>query len=209
MKKIIYHILVILSIFTFNNCSDEVEGTKDINYISFEGTAIDMVVNKNSTVDREIKVYTTQFSSSVRTFNIVVDTLTTADPASYDVPASGTIPANSNVGSFTVNISDVNISSNGEELILKFESQNDLFTGDDLTINMIRFCPLVIDDFLGDFIITEAGYGDYSTTITLDASVPNRIWITNFWDWTNDLAYYDFDPETGTVTMPISSNYYG
>jgi hypothetical protein len=36
----------------------------------------------------------------------------------------------------------------------------------------------------------------------LDSTVPNRIWITNFWDWALDLAYYDFDPTNGTVTMP-------
>lgn len=203
MKKITYLILLFLSVFAFTNCSDDIGGTEDINYVSFEGSSISMVVNKNSSADRVVKVYATQITGADRVFTIKALTdLSTADPAAYSIPSSVTIPANTNVGEFTVTISDVNIAANGVKLILGFESQNDLLTGANMTVNMMRFCPLVIEDFLGDYVITEKGYGDYATTITLDPDVANRIWITNFWDWTNDLAYYDFDPENGTVTMP-------
>lgn len=195
--------MLILSLFAFNNCSDEIEGgTKDINYVSFEGSSANMIVEKNSTANREIKIYTTQFSGSDRVFNIKVNAASTADPASYDVPTSVTVPADSNVGAFTVGISDVNIGDTGKKLVLGFESQEGLFTGSNITINMQRLCTLNINDFLGNYIITEAGYGAYATTITKDPTVSNRIWVTNFWDWTNDLAYYDFDPVKGTVTMP-------
>ncbi len=203
MKKLTY-ILVLLTIGAFlNSCSDEPEFTKNLNFASFEFSPVNVVMEKNSTVDRTVKVYTTQVTNSDRTFTIqVLSDLTTADPGSYTVPASVTVPANSNVGEFTVSMSDVNIPATGVELVLGLESEEVLYTGSDLTINMQLLCPFAIEDFVGDFIITEAGYGDYATTITLDPDVPNRIWITNFWDYTDDLAYFDFDPDNGTITMP-------
>jgi hypothetical protein len=203
MKKLTY-ILVLLTIGAFlNSCSDEPEFTKNLNIVSFEFSPVNMVVEKNSTTDRTAKVYTTQVTTTDRTYTIqVLSDLSTADPGSYTIPASVTVPANSNVGEFTITISDVNIPATGVKLVLGLESDETLVTKNNLTINMQRFCPFVIDNFVGDFIITEAGYGDYPTSITLDPDVPNRIWITNFWDWTNDLAYFDFDPNNGTVTMP-------
>ena len=201
MKKTYFLLMIAMSLLVFNSCSEDVEGTKDINFVSFESN-FSLVVNKNSTANTEVEIYTTQFSGSDRIFDISVDESSSADPASYTIPLSITIPANTNVGTFNVSISDTNISTTGETLVLNFEAVEGVLTGEQLTINMARYCPLEINDFLGSFIITEKGYGDYGTTITLDATVPNRISVSNFWDWTNDLAYYDFNPETGVVTMP-------
>jgi len=203
MKKLSYLAIIIFSLVVFTQCEDDIKGTEDIDYVSFEGASVEVTVNKGSTADREIKIYTTQLSGSDRAFSIsAVTGSTTADPASYNIPASVTVPASSNEGTFTVRISDINISAGGEKLVIRLSSEGNLFAGSDITVNMKRFCPLVINDFIGDYIISEQGYGDYPTIITLDPDVENRIWITNFWDWTDDLAYYDFDPETGVVTMP-------
>mgnify|MGYP005840602539 CR=1 FL=1 len=203
MKNIINIFLLFLAVFAFNSCSEEIEGTEDLNFASFNENSFSITVNKNSTAEKEVKVYTTQIMGSDRTLAINVNTdLTSADKAAYSVPESVTIPANSNEGVFSVTILDENISSDGETLVISLVSEEGLYTGDNLNINVQRFCPLVIEDFLGDYIISEAGYGDYATTITLDESVENRIWVTNFWDWTNDLVYYDFDPGNGTIVMP-------
>jgi len=203
MKKITSTFLLIFSLLAFNNCTDEVTGTKDINYVSFQGTTFKMVVEKNSTASSDIKIYTTQKTGSDRVFNIkVITASTTAVAASYIVPATVTVPANTNVGTFSVGISDVSISASGVKLVLGFAAQEGLFTGSNITINMTRICTFNINDFVGKFNITEAGYGTYPTTITKDATVANRIWVSNFWDYTNDLAYYDFNPTNGTVTMP-------
>jgi len=202
MKKITC-LLLIISLLGINSCKESINETKDINYVSFQGTTTKITVEKNSTAKGEIKIYTTQISGSEKTFNIkVLTSLTTADPASFTVPATITVPANTNVGTFTVSISDVKISANGVNLVLGFESQNGLFTGSNITIKITRICTLNINDFVGDFIITEQGYGDYATTITKDATMANRIWVSNFWNYTDDLAYYDFDPTNGTVNMP-------
>ncbi len=191
-----------MSLFVFNSCDEDVESTKDLNYVTFESTSVPLVVNKNSTANTDVKIYTTQVSGSARIINISVDESSSADPASYTVPVSVTIPANTNVGMLNVIITDTNISSSGETLVLNFEASEGVYFGEQLTVNMSRYCALEINDFVGAFIISEEGYGDYGTTITLDPEVSNRIWVSNFWDWTNDLAYYDFNPEDGTVTMP-------
>jgi hypothetical protein len=202
MKKIVSIAMLFLMLFAFNNCSEDIAGTKDLNYVSLGDNPISIVVDKGSTTDKDISIYTTQITSSDRTFSIFVDDGTTADPATYDVPASVTVPANSNTGTFTVHIADVNLSSAGADLVIGIEASNGVFVGNNMTITILKYCAFDINDFIGDYMITEAGYGTYATTITLDANVANRIWITNFWDWTNDLAYYDFNPDNGSVTMP-------
>ena len=206
MKRITFFTILILSVFWFNSCKDQFTGTEFLNYASFEKNTAVVVLEKDGTEDLVIKVYTTIITDADRTINIV--TLlddSSADPAAYNVPSSVTIPANSNKGEFTISLSDVNISPDGETVAVKLVGDNDLFTGDKFTLNLQVFCPLNIDDFLGDYIITEAGYGDYATTITKDPVVANRIWITNFWDYTNELVYYDFNPATGKVTCPAQN----
>ena len=202
MKKIFSIAMLFLMLFTFNNCSDEIAGTKDLSYVSLGDNPISITVNKGSTADKDISIYTTQKTSSDRTFSIFVDAATTADPATYDVPASVTVPANSNSGTFTVHIVDENLSSAGADLVIGIEASPGVFIGNKMTISILKYCAFNINDFIGDYMITEKGYGTYATTITLDPDVPNRIWVTNFWDYTNDLAYYDFNPDNGSVTMP-------
>lgn len=132
-----------LSLFVFNSCGDEVDSTKDINYVSFESTAYTFGVELNGTSARDIKVYTTQVTGSDRTFNVNVDlTKSTADPASYTVPASVTIPANSNVGLLNVSISDLNIGEAGKKLVLVFEPADGLLYGAPITVNIKQVCPL-------------------------------------------------------------------
>jgi hypothetical protein len=167
MKKITFLLLMTMSLFVFNSCGDDVEGTQDINYVSFESTAYSFGVELNGTSARDIKVYTTQVTSSDRTFNVAVDlTKSTADPASYTVPASVTIPANSNVGLLTVSISDLNIGEAGKKLVLAFEPTDGLLTGSAITLNVKQVCPL------NEVILTINfdAYPDETSWELLDAS---------------------------------------
>lgn len=203
MKKIKYLFLITISILVFNSCADDHEDvTTNLNFVTFANNSLKLVVNKNESNNIDVTLFTTKVSGSDRTISIYTDLdLTSADPSSYTIPTSVTIPANTNAGIFNINVEDINISESGERIVVNFDTQDGLYMGDALTLDVALYCPLNINDFLGDYIITEAGYGDYGTTITLDPDVPNRIWVTNFWDWTNDLAYYDLKDD-GTVTMP-------
>lgn len=143
------------------------------------------------------------------TLNISVDPTSTAiEGTHFDLGATSvTIPANSSFGDFTVIGHAAAFTGGGQSanIVLALTTSGAIPVAPNFvtsTVKLQTVCPFDVNNFLGDYIINEAGYGDYNTTITLDPTVANRIWITNFWDWTTDLAYYDFDPATGIVTMP-------
>ncbi|MBU3821958.1 hypothetical protein KO566_07795 [Flavobacteriaceae bacterium XHP0103] len=140
MKKSIY----ILAIFTFilYGCTENNPDEISINYISFESTSYDFGVDIGGSNNNDIKVYTTTISSSERIFNInILTELSTADPNSFTVPNSVIVPANTNFGSFSVNISDTNISPNGETLTIAFTDTEGLLIGDPITLNIQQICP--------------------------------------------------------------------
>lgn len=139
MKKITFLLLISLSFFAFNGCDDDDE---IINYVSFETQSYDFGVELEGSTTNELKIYATKTTGSDRTYNInVVTDMSTADPESYDVPATVTIPANTNVGLFSVKIDDLNIGSDGEILVLEIGREEDLFTGEKMTLNIKQVCP--------------------------------------------------------------------
>jgi hypothetical protein len=143
MKKIKLLVLMTLSLFVFNSCGDDVDSTEDFNYVSFESAAYTFGVDLNGTNTRDVKVYTSQVSGSARTLNVKVDLVkSTADPLSYIVPASVTIPANSNVGMLSIQIADLNIGEAGKKLVLAFEPKEGLLYGAPITVNIKQVCPL-------------------------------------------------------------------
>jgi len=142
-----------------NSCEDG-PSTDDINYVSFETNPLELVVNRNESNNIDVSLYTTQTYGSERTINIYVDLdQTTADAAAYTVPTTVTIPADTNVGTFNINVSDTNLNESGEVLVLNFEMEEGLFTGDALTLDIALFCPVFIDDYVGTWSGTDSwGY---------------------------------------------------
>lgn len=202
MKKYIYLFLASIAMISFSSCEEDSVKALDTSFASFVSNTMDINIEAGAEISKEIKIYTTNITNFERTFNIIVSSETTIGPDSYNVPSSITVPANTNVGVITISITEIDFSDSGEKLVLRLEETSDTLTGKGVTFDIKKFCSFNINDFLGSYIITEGGYGDYGTTITLDPDVANRILVSNFWDWTNDLAYYDFNPEDGTVTMP-------
>jgi hypothetical protein len=142
MKKFIYLILFGILAFGFNSCEED-EFTSNLNYVSFQSTSLSFGVDLGSSSSQDITVYTTQSSSSARTFNITVAS-GSADAAAYTVPATVTIPANSKVGTFTVTIADVNIDADdGETLVLAISATDGATSpGSNITLNIYQVCPL-------------------------------------------------------------------
>lgn len=202
MKKTYYTLLFLLTIITLYSCEDQNGIDPDFNFITFDDTP-NITVSQNSTFEQKTVVYSSRSTDSDRVINISINLdETTADPNSYNVPNTITIPANSNKGEFIIKISDTNIDASGESLTIEFDTSDGLFTGDALSLSIYKSCELDINLFLGDYTITEVDYGAYGSAITLDPVVSNRIWVSNFWNWAVGLAYYDFNPEDGTITMP-------
>jgi len=141
MKTIKYLIIFTFSLFIMNSCEDG-PTTEDINYVSFEGSSFGFPVDIDGTTEFPISIYSTQISSSDRTIGIKVNTdLSTADPASYNIPALVTIPANKNEGILPITLSDINIGVAGKKLILEFENEDGLFTGEPTQLNITQNCP--------------------------------------------------------------------
>ncbi|MCG1035705.1 hypothetical protein [Polaribacter sargassicola] len=172
MKKHIFLLFLSLSLSTFIGCEDDLDANiSNYNYIAFSDTEVDLLVDEDSNSSASYYVAVSKKSSSDRTFNLIVDeTASDADPLSYTIPSSITIPANSTSTTLDVAIEDINIISS-KTLVLKLEEQDGLFIGNDnmLTINIIRVCE---SDLAGEYTysngkavtITETAIGTYTVS---------------------------------------------
>ncbi|MFD1316780.1 hypothetical protein [Namhaeicola litoreus] len=138
MKKLNILILLAISLIAFSSCSDDDE---TLNYVTFADKTTTFGVDLDGTNTNTFKVYTTKIMGSTRTFDIQVSPSSTADPASYTVPSSVSVPGGSNEGSFDVTISDINIGENGKTLILELVPQDGVFLGQRLVLNVKQVCP--------------------------------------------------------------------
>jgi len=142
MKKITNILLLFLAVFAFSSCTEETEGTDDLNYVTFESSPLYLGVNIDGTAEHEVKVYTTQVMGSDRTFSIIVnEDATTADPAAYNIPGTVTVPANSNEGTMILGLADVNIGSEGKSVVLDIASEEGWYKGEPATVNISQICP--------------------------------------------------------------------
>lgn len=119
MKKTINIFLIIFSLVLFQNCEEE-QFEPNLDYVTFGSdsysTGVDVGGNSNVTV----AVYTTKNVGTATTYALSVDESTNADPGSYFVPPTVTIPAGSNTGTFDVALSDVNLGIGINELVINF-----------------------------------------------------------------------------------------
>ena len=148
-KKIIYLLLMTLPLLVVTSCEEDAIGTPDLNYITFEAGQVDLKVDKGSTNSANYKIYSSIMSDVSRTYSVTVSDKSTADPVSYTIPTSITMPANSNVASLQIDVEDINIISS-RVLILKLEEKSGLFIGNDneFTINLLRIC---VSDIAGPY----------------------------------------------------------
>lgn len=225
MKKIAYLLLLFVAVFAFNSCEDDIKSTEDINYIAFEASAVDMGVDIDGTAEHEIKVYTTQKTGSDRSFSIaVIEDASSADPAAYNIPSSVTVPANSNEGSFTVGLSDVNIGDGGETVVIDFVNAEGLYTGNPTTLSITQICPFneVFINFLfdgyasectwelldsSDNVVAEGGpWADGTASAATKLCLQDGTYTFTVYDAYGDGLSY---PENGSITISSDGNELG
>lgn len=217
MKRITFLLLLLVPIFTFTSCEDDIKGTEDLNYVTFEAVTMNMGVPIDGSTEREIKLYTTQVASSDRSFNInVVAASTTASPGAYSIPATVTVPANSNVGVLTIGLSDVNIGSTGKRIVLAIGAEEGLFRGESVTINITQICTQnevtlsilfdgyasettwVLKNSAGATVAQGGGYNDGLASFNTKFCLPNGTYtFTIYDDWGDGLSY----PSNGSATL--------
>lgn len=185
MKKIFYFLVLTFSLVLFNSCEED---SAELKYVTFESGTYKFGVNLDASSTREIKVYTSKKMGSDRTFAIRVNTTaTTADPTSYVVPTTVTIPADSNMGTFNVTISDVNLDSGDvKDLVIEFVGDEEYFNGDSITLKVSELCPTneafiyflfdgypeetswELQDSLGNTVASGGGDGSYEGLAELE-----------------------------------------
>ena len=141
MKKIKLLLSVFIAICTLNSCTDEVD-PQGTNYVTFEDDSYSFGVDLGSENTNAIKIYAANITATDRTIGVaVIAASTTLDAAAYTVPTTVTIPANSNVGTISVSVSDLGISADGETLSIGLEAAAGLYVGGNMTVNVRQVCP--------------------------------------------------------------------
>jgi len=187
-----------MSLFVFSNCENKIEFTENLNYVNFQSTPFIYGVDLESTSVHEISIYTTQVTGSDRTFTINVDIATsTADAAAYSVPTTVTVPANSNVGVFSVSITDLNIGEEGKTLVLEIGAQEGLLIGDKITLNIRQVCPY-------NEVVFAITFDDYPDETSWELFDSNDNVIASGGPYAGETAFAkSFCLENGTYTFTI------
>lgn len=201
-----YFVLFLSLSFLFQGCSEDTPSGSSLNFVTFESKAKNVTVNEGETAATEVKVYTTQVVGSDRTFGVTVAANSTMDAAYISVPATVTVPANSNVGVLSVNVTGVGLSlSAPKTIILNLVEQEGIFSGKSITLNVRENCPLntvtldlVLDRYGSetDWEITDdagnvvASGGPYADGTTNDLQ-PNKNFIFCLPDGNYTFTIYD------------------
>ncbi len=163
MKKIIASLLVFSSLFLFS-CDDVEEvrySPENGTFLSFSASLYNLPVPRDSQVDINLPFQSSSASSVDRVYNVeIIAEETTADPATYQLPATLTIPANSYIGNLTIRGIDVNVTSEAKQLVFKITgfSAAESFDNDTITVSIFEVCPLNAD-FTGTYVITQLSTG--------------------------------------------------
>ena len=139
MKKYIFLLIATFSMSMFVGC-DYDDDLEPLNYATFEKGPLGVGVDIDETLTYDISVFTGNVVGSDRTIDVTVGTASTLDGEAYNVPATVTIPANSNEGILSVDISDLNISASGETLVLNLVPTEELSVGAPVVLNIRTLC---------------------------------------------------------------------
>lgn len=170
MKKYFYYILTLVLITSFSSCEEATPEPTGIEYITFEESSLSYVIDEGSTFNTEFTIFTASNVGSDTTLDLTVTG--SLDAANYSVPASVTIPANTNEVTFSVSITENNLDKiNGETMSINLSTPDGFYSGTtDLSIVVNVFCPSQI---AGSYVYSD-GNGK-AATITAGTGVNNFI----------------------------------
>ena len=151
MKNKIFYFLTLILITTLTGCEEAAEPT-GIAFITFEEPSKSYILDEGTTLNTEYTIYTASNVSSDTTLDLAVTGSLAA--ANYTVPATVTIPAGSNQGTFSVSITENNLDKiNGETMVIGFTTPNGFYSGEtELSIKIDVFCPSQI---AGSYVYTD------------------------------------------------------
>lgn len=142
MKNIKLLMVAALGLATLNSCKDTIDDFDAPAFATFASDPVVVSLPDGAQETKEITIYTANKTSSDRVIDVVVTEATDADPASYNVPSSVTIPANSNEAKLAIDFTSVNLELTSEKkLVLRLTQTDGLNVGEDLVIGMSQSCP--------------------------------------------------------------------
>lgn len=211
MKKLF---ILLISVASFISCSD-VDGVTyndSSTYLGFQASTYNLpvVINSSSTVD--VKFVASSKSNVARTYNLsVVAEESNANPLTYSVPATVTIPANSYEGVVTITGTDNNLLDFVvKKLVIQVSGlkSNESTDTEKITLNIYEICPLVIDDFVGTFN-GNLYYWDNGPYEIIEGSAPNTIEVVDFFpSTTNPNLVLTYDANNNVTFADQSTGFY-
>lgn len=184
MKKVI---LIFLSFLALTGCTpdEQAKYNEEKAFLGFIRSVYDLKVPINSSNSVDLVLRASNKSSEARTYNVeVISTETDANPLTFSVPATITIPAESYTGTLTVTGTDNNlVDANIKKITIRVTGfdANESFDSDRVVINMVEFCAINPATFVGDFTSSNF-YNDGTPTVyeVVAGSAPNTLRIINF-----------------------------
>ncbi|WP_324720943.1 hypothetical protein [Salinimicrobium sp. HB62] len=225
MKKYLLLLVATFSMSMFVGCDFD-EDLEPLSYATFERGPLSVGVDIDGSRTYDVTVFTGNVVGSDRTIDVTVDASSTLDAAAYSVPATVTIPANSNEGTLTIDVSDVNIGATGETLVLNLVPTSELSVGSGITLNVRTVCPEGTTEVMLSFIfdgyasettweITDAdgtvvyeggGFADGDETFMMPVCLSSGDYTFTIYDVYGDGLSY---PEAGSVTLSANGTELG
>lgn len=204
MKKLF---ILLISVASFISCSDPDEVTYSGNptFVGFEQNVYNLRVPRDLSLTQDIKFASSSVSSVARTYTVtIMSDVSDADPATYSIPTTVTIPANERFGILRVTATDNNlIDATVKKVILKLSGLGAKESTDSeiLSIFIYEFCPIVVDEFSGLFDAETWLRSGGSTHLITGGTEENTLVIDDFFLNSDPDFVITYD-ENNKVTFP-------
>lgn len=199
MKLSIKYLILGLAVAILASCSDDdghvYDGNADHNQtlVRFGKTTYKFEVPRDSSTILDVQVLASTKSDSDRTFNVeVVDSVTTANPDTYTLPETVTIPAGEYIGHLAVEGVDNNLveTSPSEIVTLKLSdpnpSSNRVLESNITELKQYEVCPPPEDFLVGKFMLTNVdehlgpgndthNFGEGEVTLSIGETSSERV----------------------------------
>lgn len=181
--KNIFKILPLCFLLTILSCTDNdgkvYQGNVgDFTFLSFDKTVYDLEVIVDSEGTLIIPLKSSALSSVDRSYAIeLIEESSFADPTTYSLPASVTIPANKYYGDIIITGQDLGlVSAMPKNFVFKIVglSDKEFMDNPEVTIRVLEVCPL-FDDFIGNYVVTPLEFSDFWEEFMPAGSVVNVI----------------------------------
>ncbi|WP_298900310.1 hypothetical protein [uncultured Psychroserpens sp.] len=192
--KYIYKITFVLGLLlSITSCDENIDpilsnGVESENrtFLSFANSTVSLPITIDDTGSVDLVLNSSTVSATDRVFNINLETESNADPATYTLPSSVTIPANSYSGVLTVTgVDNGLVDATVKQIIFSLSGLPDNVDIDlnRFVINVFEVCPVPETYLVGDYLLTDDGSGNFLTgnvTVSLGGTPTERVFTTTF-----------------------------